>query len=51
MKFKTLSKVGMALGLSLLLAACSGDDSSNGGDKKEVNLPMLSGILKLPLHM
>ena len=38
MKFKTLSKVGMALGLSLLLAACSGDDSSNGGDKKEVNL-------------
>ena len=38
MKFKTLSKVGMALGLSLLLAACSGDDSSNDGDKKEVNL-------------
>lgn len=39
MKFKTLSKVGMALGLGFLLAACSSDeDSSKGNDAKEVNL-------------
>lgn len=38
MKFKTISKVGMALVLSFLLAACSGDDSSKDGDSKEVNL-------------
>ncbi|MFJ7733866.1 glycine betaine ABC transporter substrate-binding protein [Lysinibacillus sp. NPDC097231] len=47
MKLKTLSKLGMALGLGFLLAACSGDDSSKtsgddssktSGDSKEVNL-------------
>lgn len=39
MKFKTLSKVGMALGLGFLLAACSSDDDSGkGNDAKEVNL-------------
>ncbi|MFJ7951471.1 glycine betaine ABC transporter substrate-binding protein [Lysinibacillus sp. NPDC096418] len=39
MKFKTLSKLGMALGLGFLLAACSSDDDSGKGkDAKEVNL-------------
>ncbi|MFJ7734958.1 glycine betaine ABC transporter substrate-binding protein [Lysinibacillus sp. NPDC097287] len=39
MKFKTLSKLGMALGLGFLLAACSSDDDSGkGNDAKEVNL-------------
>ena len=39
MKLKTLSKLGMALGLGFLLAACSGDDSSkSSGDSKDVNL-------------
>ncbi|WP_341302125.1 glycine betaine ABC transporter substrate-binding protein [Lysinibacillus sp. FSL H8-0500] len=42
MKLKTLSKLGMALGLGLMLAACNGGDtgSSSGKDSnsKEVNL-------------
>jgi len=39
MKLKTLSKLGMALGLGFLLAACSGDDSSKSdGNSKDVNL-------------
>lgn len=39
MKLKTLTKLGMALGLGLLLAACSGDDSSkSSGNSKDVNL-------------
>lgn len=38
MKFKTLSKIGMTLGLGFLLAACSGDDSSKDSNTKEVNL-------------
>ncbi|KPN95046.1 glycine betaine ABC transporter substrate-binding protein [Lysinibacillus sp. ZYM-1] len=40
MKLKTLSKLGMALGLGFMLAACSGGESSSGksSDSKEVNL-------------
>ncbi|MEK5231361.1 glycine betaine ABC transporter substrate-binding protein [Lysinibacillus sp. FSL K6-0232] len=42
MKFKTLSKIGMALGLGLMLAACSSDDSGSdsgsSSSSKEVNL-------------
>jgi len=40
MKLKTLSKLGMALGLGFMLAACSGEDSGSGknSDSKEVNL-------------
>ncbi len=40
MKLKTLSKLGMALGLGFMLAACSGGDSGSGknSDSKEVNL-------------
>lgn len=39
MKLKTLTKLGMALGLGFLLAACSGDDSSkSSGNSKDVNL-------------
>lgn len=39
MKLKTLTKLGMALGLGFLLAACSGDDSSKSdGNSKDVNL-------------
>lgn len=39
MKLKTLTKIGMALGLGFLLAACSGDDSSkSSGNSKDVNL-------------
>lgn len=30
MKLKTLSKLGMALGLGFMLAACSGGDSGSG---------------------
>ncbi|MFJ6207489.1 glycine betaine ABC transporter substrate-binding protein [Lysinibacillus sp. NPDC092081] len=39
MKLKTLTKLGMALGLGFLLAACNGDDSSkSSGNSKDVNL-------------
>ncbi|MEY9977583.1 glycine betaine ABC transporter substrate-binding protein [Lysinibacillus sp. RC79] len=39
MKLKTLTKLGMALGLGFLLAACNGDDSSKSdGNSKDVNL-------------
>ncbi|WP_144787124.1 glycine betaine ABC transporter substrate-binding protein [Lysinibacillus fusiformis] len=40
MKLQTLSKLGMALGLGFMLAACSGGDSGSGknSDSKEVNL-------------
>ncbi len=39
MKLKTLTKLGMALGLGFLLAACNGDDSNGGnGNSKDVNL-------------
>lgn len=39
MKLKTLTKLGMALGLGFLLAACNGDDSSkSSGNAKDVNL-------------
>lgn len=40
MKLKTLSKLGMALGLGFMLAACNGGDSGSGknSDSKEVNL-------------
>lgn len=38
MKFKTLSKIGLALGISFLLAACSGEDAANKNDVKEINL-------------
>lgn len=42
MKLKTLSKLGMALGLGFMLAACSGGDSGSSSGKnsnsKEVNL-------------
>lgn len=42
MKLKTLSKLGMALGLGFMLAACSGGDSGSSSgknsDSKEVNL-------------
>ncbi|MFF2176722.1 glycine betaine ABC transporter substrate-binding protein [Lysinibacillus sp. NPDC058147] len=39
MKLKTLTKLGMALGLGFLLAACSSDDSSkSSGNSKDVNL-------------
>ncbi len=40
MKLKTLWKLGMALGLGFMLAACSGGDSGSGknSDSKEVNL-------------
>ncbi|MFJ3387898.1 MULTISPECIES: glycine betaine ABC transporter substrate-binding protein [unclassified Lysinibacillus] len=39
MKLKTLTKLGMALGLGFLLAACNSDDSSkSSGNSKDVNL-------------
>ncbi|TKI72579.1 glycine betaine ABC transporter substrate-binding protein [Lysinibacillus mangiferihumi] len=38
MKLKTLSKLGMALGLSFLLAACNEGDSTKKEDAKDVNL-------------
>lgn len=39
MKLRNLSKLGMALGLGFMLAACSGDDSNkSSGDSKDVNL-------------
>ncbi|MFJ5562361.1 glycine betaine ABC transporter substrate-binding protein [Lysinibacillus xylanilyticus] len=39
MKLKTLTKLGMALGLGFLLAACNGEDSSKSdGNSKDVNL-------------
>ncbi|MCS1382977.1 glycine betaine ABC transporter substrate-binding protein [Lysinibacillus sphaericus] len=38
MKLKTLSKLGMALGLSFLLAACNGGDTTKKEDAKDVNL-------------
>ena len=38
MKFKTLSKIGLTLGLGFLLAACSGEDTTKESDVKEVNL-------------
>ncbi|MDD1501952.1 glycine betaine ABC transporter substrate-binding protein [Lysinibacillus sp. CNPSo 3705] len=39
MKLKTLTKLGMALGLGFLLAACNADDSSkSSGNAKDVNL-------------
>lgn len=38
MKTKTLSKIGMALGLGFLLAACSEEDAGKESDVKEVNL-------------
>jgi glycine betaine/proline transport system substrate-binding protein len=39
MKLKTLTKLGMALGLGFLLAACGDEDSSkSSGNSKDVNL-------------
>lgn len=38
MKLKTLSKLGMALGLSFLLAACNEGDTTKKEDAKDVNL-------------
>lgn len=38
MKLKTLSKLGMALGLGFMLAACGESDSTKNEDSKDVNL-------------